>query len=155
MSSERIKGMTRSEYLKQWRRENPGYSNERLRRCMRDDPVGTAANLIYRNCKHRARRRRIAFEITPAWLKDRIAHGKCELTGLQFVFEIGSPFMPSLDRIASSGGYIESNCRVIIWFANQAKSDLDDQEFLVVLRKVIRGIDVTRRRRTSLLRNDG
>jgi hypothetical protein len=113
------------------------------------DPVGTTANLIYRNCKSRARRRGLACEISLAWLKDRISHGKCELTGLHFVFEIGSPYMPSLDRITSSDGYIEANCRVIIWFANQAKSDLEDDEFLAVLRKVAQGIGATRRRRAS------
>jgi hypothetical protein len=64
-----------------------------------------------------------------------------------FTFEIGSPFMPSLDRIASRHGYTATNSRVVIWFANQAKSNLDDDEFFDLLRLVVTGITTSRRRR--------
>lgn len=148
--NELIKGMTKSEYLKDWRRKNPGYANDRLRRLMQSDPVNTAASLIFRNAKHRARRRGISFNIAVSWLQERLIGGRCELTGLPFVFEIGSPYMPSLDRITSSQGYTATNCRVIIWFANQAKSDLDDRDFLDLLRRVVQGITASRHRRRPL-----
>lgn len=144
---ELIKGMTRSEYLKDWRRKNPGYSNARLRRHMQSDPVRTAVSVIFRNAKNRARRRGVSFDIETSWLEERLVSGKCELTGLPFRFEIGSPYMPSLDRITSRQGYTANNCRVIIWFANQAKSDLDDRAVLVLLRRVVQGITAARRRR--------
>lgn len=142
-----IKGMTRSEYMKDWRRKNPAYGNARLRRLMESDPIRTAAALIFRNARSRARRRSIPFEIDASWLEKELGRGKCELTGLPFTFEIGSPFMPSLDRIASRHGYTATNSRVVIWFANQAKSNLDDDEFFDLLRLVVTGITTSRRRR--------
>ena len=147
-----IKGMTRSEYMKDWRRKNPDYGNERLRRLIQRDPIRTAVSLIFRNARNRARRRGITFEINETWLEQQLIRGKCELTGLPFVFEFGSPYMPSLDRITSRHGYTTTNCRVIIWFANQAKSDLDDGEFLDLLRRVVRGIAASRRRPRPLRR---
>ena len=148
-----IKGMTRSEYMKDWRRKNPGYGNERVRRCMQRDPIRTATSLIFRNAKNRARWRGVRFDIDASWLEERLVEGKCELTGFPFVFEIGSPFMPSLDRITSRPGYTATNSRVIIWFANQAKSDLDDDEFLNLLKLVVKGIITSRRRRPSRARS--
>ena len=50
---------------------------------------------------------------------------------------------PSLDRIDNTIGYVKGNVRIISWRANQAKSDLTDQELIAL------GNDATKRNKTK------
>lgn len=83
----------------------------------------------------------------------RIACGKCEVTGITFEFGVGegrSPHAPSIDRIASHGGYTMNNCRVVIWHLNAALNQYGD-DALYALAEAL----VARRRQVNRTRNKG
>lgn len=69
---------------------------------------------IFSSLKHRSARKNLAFALTEDWLKLRLNHGYCEVTGLKLVFkeyragDRGKQgfFAPSVDRIDNSVGYI-------------------------------------------------
>jgi hypothetical protein len=55
-------------------------------------------------------------------------NGRCEVTGIPFSYEVpdGSklaPFQPSVDRIDSSKGYNDGNCRVVCLMVNLGMRD--------------------------------
>jgi hypothetical protein len=128
------------EYLKKWRAEHPGYEAQRRRRKMERSPIQEALRTIYNNTFHRAKRKTIAFTLERQWVEERIKSGKCEATGINFVLEVASPYMPSIDRIDNDKGYTGENCRVVIWFLNRARNELSDPDFLNLLRKVVDGL---------------
>lgn len=76
--------------------------------------------------KARASQKGVPFNLPSKWLADRLAAGKCEVTGLPFdMVTVGSrpdSFAPSIDRKDSSLGYTEDNCQLVIWLYNAAKS---------------------------------
>ena len=84
---------------------------------------------MFDRCRVRCYRKQWELGITKEWIARRVLAGKCELTGVPFVLERKSPYMPSVDRIDSSKPYTASNCRVILWMLNVAKSDWPDDVF--------------------------
>lgn len=61
---------------------------------------------------------------------------KCAYTGLNLDFrEVRKLYKPSIDRIDSSKGYTNDNIQLTIFWANQAKSDLDNELFLDLIKK--------------------
>lgn len=73
--------------------------------------------------KARSRKAKWPFALSKEWIARRVLAGKCELTGVPFVLERKSPYVPSLDRIDSSKFYTSDNCRVILLILNLAKRD--------------------------------
>lgn len=72
------------------------------------------------------------FDLTREWVGQRIEAGVCEVTGIPL--ELGKPpgsrfhpWAPSVDRIDSKLGYTQSNCRVVCWIYNMAKSEWSDE----------------------------
>jgi hypothetical protein len=55
--------------------------------------------------------------------------GKCKLTGIPMVAELGGPLAISPDRIDSNAGYVRGNIQLTVWAANRAKGDTPDEEF--------------------------
>ena len=83
----------------------------------------------------RAGRAGFEFDLTREWIEQRLDAGVCEVSGLGL--ELGRdpkmrfvPFGPSVDRIDSSRGYTQDNCRVVVWIYNMAKSEWDDETVL-------------------------
>lgn len=71
--------------------------------------------------RNRAKQKGMDFDLTKEWVKARAE--KCELSGLPFRPEYDgvhgrNPFAPSVDRIDSSKGYTQDNCRVILYCLN-------------------------------------
>jgi hypothetical protein len=71
--------------------------------------------------RNRAKQKGMEFDLTKEWVKARSE--KCELSGLPFRPEYDgvhnrNPFAPSVDRIDSSKGYTQDNCRVILYCLN-------------------------------------
>lgn len=60
--------------------------------------------------------------ITRAFVQERLERGVCEVSGLPFVYEAGSPFAPSLDRRDNSQGYTPDNTQVVVLMYNMMKS---------------------------------
>jgi hypothetical protein len=107
-------------------------------RVYRQTPNGRANKLLH-NAKSRAKRKNIEFSISEEFVRDKIAIGKCELTGLSFDLTISkttkdNPFAPSLDRIDPNKGYTEENTRLILWAANRAIG----QEGLKILQPIFK-----------------
>lgn len=83
----------------------------------------------------RSAKRGMEFDLTREWAEEKIEAGVCEVTGLQFEYrkdgkERFQPFIPSVDRIDSSKGYTQDNCRMVVWIYNMAKAEWDDDTVL-------------------------
>lgn len=80
----------------------------------------------------RSRKKGFTATITLEWLTNKLEAGRCELTGIPFDFSragLKGPYAPSLDRIDAKQGYIEGNCRIILWSLNTAFSWWGEEAF--------------------------
>ena len=103
--------------------------------------LSNPAARLFALCRCNARQRGIKFCLTRKWFEDRVAHGKCELTGIAFVYgEHRHPFGASVDRIDSNDIYSESNCRLILWMINAAKGACPEPAFIPFLRQVAEAV---------------
>jgi len=83
-----------------------------------------------------AKKRGLIFELTEEWFDSRLKKGKCEATGLPMKTKtyqrgargVRSFYSPSVDRIVNSVGYVPSNCRLVCWGVNLAKSTFTDRD---------------------------
>lgn len=81
---------------------------------------GRAYRLLV-GARNRAKKKRIPFTLRREHILPALAAGRCEATGIPFVFGAGrSPFSPSIDRIDSSKGYIPGNIRIVLLAFNVA-----------------------------------
>jgi|688.fasta_scaffold213067_2 hypothetical protein len=86
--------------------------------------------------KSSAKKRNLVFDISEEWFKNKLEKGYCEITGLPIktkAYEAGkvgerSFYSPSIDRIDNAIGYVESNCRIVCWGLNMAKSKFTDRD---------------------------
>lgn len=136
----------RRENILAWHRENAPRANKRRTAYMRD-PEYKAREVLrqkgYRQKGHhmvqrsktRAKRRGWAFDLTKAWIEERLARGICEVSGVPFTArgEKG-PCAPSIDRRDSSKGYTQSNCRVIVWALNAAFNEWGEEAFVSIFK---------------------
>jgi hypothetical protein len=82
---------------------------------------------------HEKKGRKMAFNLTPKYIQDKFnaCEGKCAITGLPFIMELGTkgnrnPFRPSVDRINSKKGYVKGNIQIILAIVNTMKMDYTD-----------------------------
>jgi hypothetical protein len=86
--------------------------------------------------KASAKKRNLAFDLSEEWFRQKLEKGICEITGLPIkpkmyvAGEVGkrSYYSPSIDRIDNAVGYLESNCRIVCWGLNMAKSKYTDRD---------------------------
>lgn len=87
-------------------------------------------------------KQRTTCTLTMEWVRDKIAAGYCEVTGIPFDLEgHGAParsFSPSLDRINPDEGYTPENTQVVAWIYNRAKGVQDHQDVLTLARALCR-----------------
>lgn len=82
----------------------------------------------------RAKRDGLEFSLTTdflhaLWQKQK---GKCALTSVEMGF-IGQKWLsPSIDRIDSTKGYTEDNVQWVCWRANDAKSNMKNEDFITM-----------------------
>jgi len=62
---------------------------------------------------------------------------KCELTGIDFILEPKSPFLPTLDRIIAGGEYSKNNIRIVCNSVNSFRNKWTDEIFFYVCKKVV------------------
>ena len=102
-------------------------------------PVGRA-NRIYHTLIKGAESRGIAFNLSKEWILEKLLNGRCEVTGIPFVFDANknsftvksknqnrNPWSPSVDRIDSSKGYTEENCKMVCTMYNTCKGSFSDE----------------------------
>jgi hypothetical protein len=89
-----------------------------------------AGKHLYYQTKRSARERGLSFSLTKDWFVEKVNAGVCELTGLSFgpILE-NDPYAPSPDRIVNEIGYEEGNGRMILWWLNQAKNTMPEDQF--------------------------
>jgi len=123
----------RKAYQAKWRLEN----SEHLKARSRQRRIAKRAMCLVAAARIRARRKGVAFSITPAdivRLQATIDRGVCELSGVPFRLEgPRSAISPSLDRIKPALGYVSGNVRVVCHALNAGMGDWGEAE----LRRIV------------------
>jgi hypothetical protein len=128
-----IKQTTKEEQLKYWKQTNEKYRSK----------LKSKIHLLFRTCKKRAEKKQWDFDLTKEWIKEKIENGHCELSGEKFNCDVGSflthfhPFTPSIDRIDSSKGYTQENCRIVLAAINMGIGEWGLDQYLSIAKKVI------------------
>ena len=88
---------------------------------------------LLQGSKQRAKERGLQFDLTLDWILERWT-GCCELTGLPFRLDVikRDLYSPSIDRINSTQGYTQSNCRLVLWAINMFKSNGSDDDIYTI-----------------------
>jgi len=91
---------------------------------------------LVKNARTRANVKALPFDLTDEWAAARFT-GHCELTGLPFRSYAGAgsrprAFSPSIDRIDPALGYVQGNCRFILFGLNALRGTGTDQEMLQI-----------------------
>lgn len=101
------------------------------------------AGVLLRGAKRRAEEKQIEFSLDKEWVMERLAAGKCEVTGLEF--DLGEstgntrhPHTPSLDRVDSRLGYTKQNTQAVVWIYNCAKSEWTLEQFMILVKALAR-----------------
>lgn len=96
---------------------------------------------LVRSARLRALEKNVPFSLTHEWATARWT-GRCELTGIEFkvgLRESGPKFFsPSIDRIEPVKGYVENNCRFVLWGINAFKHDATDADMFMVAEALMR-----------------
>lgn len=151
----------RSEYNRQWRRNNPervaeyaareaarrrSDAKRQARKAYSRDYYKTAhgrAVVLVQCARKRAAQKGLPFALSVRWVEERIEAGHCEITGLPFNLNgeresWRDPWAPSLDQTVPGAGYTEQNVKVVACIYNLAKSDFsaaDVERFAMALVK--------------------
>lgn len=97
-------------------------------------PVFRQAEVMLASIKHRSGKNGLEYDLDTEWLFHKLQQ-PCERTGLPFNLLAKSPSMkdrppdgPSVDKINPDGGYLKSNCQVVVWWYNCAKQRFTDEQ---------------------------
>ncbi len=100
------------------------------------------ARRLCQAAQQRRASRELGFDLTHQWVLDRLEAGVCELSGLPFFFRVGKerphPYAPSIDRIDSSKGYLQSNCRLVLWCLNAGMLDFGEEVAIAAWHAVLK-----------------
>jgi hypothetical protein len=85
--------------------------------------------------KSRAKQKGWSNTLDLKWLEDKFSHTVCSKTGI--VFSEDMMWRPSIDRIDSEQGYTKTNCQLVCWAYNRAKSNMSDVDMLKLCKGVV------------------
>lgn len=130
-----------AERMRQHRERHPEL-RERERQRINAHRQADIAKFLIRGAKSRAIKYGRDFDLTLEWARERWT-GKCELTGLSFDWSKGliHAFSPSIDRIDSAGGYLQTNCRFILQAINAFKGSQSDEVMIQIALALVQGGD--------------
>jgi len=100
-------------------------------------PSGRAGKLLS-DAHYRSKRKGLpAPTITKEWIAERIAAGRCAVTGIPFELHRDpyrriNSWSPSLDRLDPTGPYSPINTRLVCTGYNRARNDLGDAAFMTL-----------------------
>lgn len=124
----------------QWRNNNydKALSQSRARR------ISKPWQSLVSEAKRRSIKRGLEFSLTTSWAESRYT-GFCEITGFPFDTSPGrsgpSATSPSIDRIDNKLGYVESNCRFILFCVNAFRGAMNDDEMASIARAIVDNLD--------------
>lgn len=142
----------RDEYLiqacdacgKQWRLSQ-GEARKEQRLCPSCYPKWRMVYMMAKTALHRAKAKKLAFDLDVSYLYALVKDDVCPKTGLKFEYEIKGksfkerhPLSPSLDKIDPAKGYVKGNVQVVCWWYNLAKSTYTDEEVLELCKAVVK-----------------
>jgi hypothetical protein len=90
---------------------------------------------VYYNTTMRAKRKGIVCDLDLEWAKSTWT-GKCSVTGLEFrkgTSRGPAPYSPSIDRIKPELGYLQGNCRWVLFAVNALKSTGTDEDMMKIV----------------------
>ncbi len=99
---------------------------------------------LLRSAARRAKKKGRDYSLSIEWATERIkaCEGRCEATGILMVRPKGRGEdrwnSPSIDRIDSSLGYTEDNCRFVIWAFNNMKARMPDDRLAMICREFLK-----------------
>lgn len=109
------------------------------------DIVKHRAKTLLNGARTRAKNKRIPFNLDLAWIENKLREGKCEATGLTFLFTQyeesrpkTNPYAPSLDRIDSSRGYTPDNVQLTLLAFNKFKSDMTQHTMIEIAKAIVK-----------------
>jgi hypothetical protein len=109
---------------------------QRVKESINGSRLNYAANKISKQ-KSAAQRRGIEWSLNESQLFKRFqTTDHCAISGREFVFEIGHPDSPSIDRKNSFLGYTARNIQLVTLAANRAKNVLSDREFVQLCKDI-------------------
>lgn len=120
---------------KEWIKRNPSHWASLVRERNLKEPF---IKLVSKS-RTRARESGIENDLTISWARDRWT-GACEITGIKFRRAVNgkqNSFSPSIDRIDSSKGYTQTNCRFILCALNRFKGDDTDDVMYLIARILV------------------
>jgi hypothetical protein len=97
---------------------------------------------MWRRVVQRAKKRRLACDLTVEWVLIRLRRGYCEQSYMPFDFRKPghnhiSPRAPSIDRKDNRLGYLQSNCQVVVYQVNVAKNRFTKETLVEMARAVL------------------
>jgi len=134
-----------NDYMRDWRERNPDWNsdpdyrrrrNESAKKSVRRSPEAFLQHLWTRASRGNAH----FFTLRQDELFDlyKRQNGRCALTGLPLVHGPDDLCSISMDRINHLVGFVSGNVRLICQWVNLAQRDHSDEEFLAILRELIR-----------------
>jgi len=122
-------------YISEWRKKNPELNRERSERYRKhlreNDPIKNRAIHCYGDCRKRAIRMGMDFDLTPNIVKALFTETKkCPYFGWELTYSGKLNSLASLDRIDSARGYTKDNVRIISYLANLMKSRATEEELM-------------------------
>ena len=122
----------------------PNYRNSEYKKCVQT-PKGRSVHLIC-HAKKRAKNKNWPMTIDQKRIEKIIENGVCQLTGLPFnLFQeqitFQNPYAPSLDRIDSNIGYLDSNVRVVLSAVNRTLGEEGEVTMLPILKAMVAAIE--------------
>lgn len=129
------------EYERRYRKEHPVKArrkDKKNRVDVRTKPKRLAAHMVC-VARHRAKRKKLAFDLTNERVAKALEKGVCEVTGLPFVLQAKgrSPWAPSLDRTDPKKGYTLENVKVVVWAYNTAKGDWPAEDVVKLAKAIL------------------
>lgn len=132
----------RKQHMKDWYARNTDLAKQRARDCRLTYRQKFPWVKLIRGCRERAIPKGIPFDLTEDWGKDTWT-GYCALSGLPFDLSVSGrsgpkPFSPSIDKIDPALGYLQSNCRFILFSLNAFKGTSTDDVMMTIAQMMLK-----------------
>ena len=106
---------------------------------LRSTNTDTRASRLVAGAKSRAAQKGLPFDLTVAWVQERLAIGVCQVTGIAFSMSAKREWnTPSLDQISAGGGYTTENTRLILFGLNAAFGNWGEQKMIEMAAAILK-----------------